>query len=181
MDQSTLDEMKQVCHGSLAVYTSRCIVIPSPSHPPSFSSCQRSTFRQFCHLLHFSCFLCASIAATLPPGLGWMGGRKRGAGCRSVSQVGGALCIWVTLIPPAQLTAPPSQALPAEQGIASSCDGLLASRLFFVTPSHVEHMLTFSGLAREALRSQGRSIPMGSSAGAGAPAAYCAVERQGGP
>ena len=103
MDQSTLDEMKQVRQsrlpGSVHLFPLFALIFHQPK------------LRIF--PLHrryiFLCCLCAPMAAALPPGLlGWVGGRKRGAGCRSVSQSWGALSIWVTLIPPCK----PSPSLP---------------------------------------------------------------------
>lgn len=115
MDQSTLDEMKQVCHCSLAV----CIFLPLQriTFASMLISCT-STLR----FLLLSLYAAISILVSAL-GLrrrcrlvwGWMGGRKRGASCPLVSQVGGALSIWVTLIAPAQLIAPPSQAHPCPE------------------------------------------------------------------
>lgn len=78
MDQSTLDEMKQVCHGSLAACAFLCIVIPSLLQPFSSSSRQRYTFLLFLLRCNFHRSLCASIMATLPPGLGVDGRPKAG-------------------------------------------------------------------------------------------------------
>jgi hypothetical protein len=111
VDQSTLDEMKQVRQsrlpGSVHLFPLFALIFHQPK------------LRIF--PLHrryiFLCCLCAPMAAALPPGLlGWVGGRKRGAGCRSVSQSRGALSIWVTLIPPAH-PAKPSPSVPTRHSL----------------------------------------------------------------
>jgi len=112
VDQSTLDEMKQVCHGSPAVGT---FLPRQPITSASILVSCTSTLRflLFCCALQFPSislrFDYGDVAAWL--GGGWAAeSGARAAG--QFGQVGGALSIWVTLIAPAQLTAPPSQAHP---------------------------------------------------------------------
>ena len=111
MDQSTLDEMKQVCHGNLAA----CTFLPrQPITSASIliSCMSKLRFTLFCHAVQFLSF---SLRFDYGDVAAWLGvdGRPKAGRELPVSLAGrGALSIWVTLIAPAQLTAPPSQAHP---------------------------------------------------------------------
>jgi hypothetical protein len=149
-----------------------------------------------CLPLFFTCPSCAfyhSIAAAFSfvvSALRWLrrcrlaclGGWVAESGARVAgrSRRVGAPSVFGSLLYP--LRTPPSQAHPSQHGIASSCDGMQHPSLpYHVFLFCVDDILTLSGLARQAFSAQSRSVPVGPAAGAGAPAAYGPVQRQGGP
>ena len=125
VDQSTLDEMKQV----------RDRLAASPAIAPSLNSwqhraatpllCLSSMSLSFCQK-YFPVVYAALDGGAMQPGLRGDGRPEAGLSSRLVSQVGGALSIWVTFYSPCS-AAQPRQAKPiaAQPGLVASCDGCL--------------------------------------------------------
>jgi hypothetical protein len=112
-----------------------CLVSPSLPQASPFPAHQLCTFCCFVVRCNFHHFLCASITATLPPGLGVDGRPKAGrelpvsfAGRGRPQYLGHSYSPCAAHCP-----AKPSPSLP-KQGLASSCDAMFAS---LIHPRHV--------------------------------------------
>jgi hypothetical protein len=116
----------------------------------------------------------------LPPSLWWMGTAESGAELPvGLAGWGRPQYLGHLLYPLRSLLPRQAKPNPAQQGIAPSCDGALAALFLPIASCQAGHMLTFLGLAREAVCSQGRCLPLGPAARAGTAATYRAVECQG--
>jgi hypothetical protein len=115
VDQSTLDEMKQVCDSLAAI-----LLLHLPFCLSTIAQPRSCFFHRTFPSVHHGrggCFVVDSAA--MQPGLGGHGRPKAGLSCRLASQVGGALSIWVTSYSPCSAAHPrQAKAIAAQHGIA---------------------------------------------------------------